>query len=268
MNPTQAPESTSLQARLLGLWERTNDTALQRLAEGLPPFEGAPMETAQQREDWIDTCLMDVWKRTSDREAFALLYERNRASFLQAIQAPLRRSRSCVDANDVLQEAFLNICQYPHLFHADRASAFRCWGHRIAHNTTLRSLKRQTRLPISLVIDEEAEPPPDLHAVPPDRAAADHEVAAMVDRAYVLFLGLYLREYGRLRPRDRRLLHLVEVDGASYREVADQTGMATPNVKVAVFRARQHLYRGIGELLATMAGIAEAPAGRKRRIGA
>lgn len=268
MPPTQAPESTSLQARLLALWERTNDEALRRLAVGQPPFDGAAIANAQEHGDWVDTCLMRAFQRTADNEAFALLFERNHASFLQAIRALLRRSSACVDANDVLQEAFLNICRYPHQFHAETANAFRCWGHRIARNTTLRFLKRQSRQPIALLLDEEAQQPQDLHTARPDRAAADHEDAAIVDRAYVLFLALYLCEYRRLRPRDRRLLHLVEVDGHAYREVAAKTGMAAANVKVAVCRARQHLYRGMAELLAAMAGAEVAPAVRRRRIGA
>lgn len=268
MPPTQAPESTSLQARLLALWERTNDEALHRLADGLPPFDGAVFETAQQREDWLDTCLMRVFQRTGDNEAFALLFERNQASFLQAIRALLRRSRACVDANDVLQEAFLNICRYPHHFHAEAANAFRCWGHRIARNTTLRFLKRQSRQPIALLLDEESQQPQDLHTARPDRAAADHEDAAIVDRAYLLFLSLYLHEYERLRPRERRLLHLAEVDGRCYREIAARVHMQTANVKVAVFRVRQRLHRGMAELLAVMAGADVAPAVRRRRIGA
>ena len=116
------------------MWEATGDAALLRLAEGRSPRAEIELRAERDYPDWLSTSLMDCYKNTAEPAVFALLFELNRADFLQAIQAKLRRSHHHVDAHDVLQEVFLNIYRYPHHFHADRPDAFRGWGHRIARN--------------------------------------------------------------------------------------------------------------------------------------
>src|SRR5882672_8264390 len=49
--PNQIDRSV-LHDRLVGLWERTGDASLHRLADGEPPVDGATMATEQDRSDW------------------------------------------------------------------------------------------------------------------------------------------------------------------------------------------------------------------------
>jgi len=248
-----------LATRLAELWELTGDAALRSLAEGSPPHVNASIEGEQAFQDWVSTSLMDSYKRTGEPAVFALLFELNRASFLQAIQAKLRRSYHHVDAQDVLQEVFLNIYRYPHRFLPDRADAFRGWGHRIARNTLLKFLKGQAKLAHFRDLDEEVMQPEDLRVRRPDRAASEAESAEVVNRAYLLYLQLYLLHFGRLSAKERRALTLVEVDGVSYRDAAADLGIRLENLKMVIFRGRRKIFRGMEQSLGTLARFGAPP---------
>ncbi len=244
-----APET--LEERLCLLWERTGDPALQALSEGkLPSGATAPdAALAQERQDWISTSLMNCFKNTADSQVFALLFELNRAAFLQAIQGKLRRCGMRVDAHDVLQEVFLNIYRYPHRFLAERADSFRNWGHRIVRNTLLKFLKGQNRLARFSSLDDEIGEREDVHSRSPYRSALEAESAALVDQAYLIYLNLYLLHFNRLSDKERRALTLVEVEGASYRQAAKELGIRLENLKMVIFRSRRKVLRGMQRTL-------------------
>lgn len=246
------PANQELQSRLLALWERTNDVALQHLAHGEPPFEGSSMATEQERNDWVSTCLMDSFRKHGDSEVFALLFELNRTAFLQAIKSYLHRANTGIDAEDVLQEAFLNIYRYPLRFHADRPDAFRCWGHIIVRNTVAKLVKGRARLPDQISIDTDDDEPEDQGAPQPERIASQHESAQLVDQAYILFLGLYLQHFERLSARDQRLLTMAEIECRCYRDIASECDLRPTHVKVAVFRCRRRIYSGMVASLAAL----------------
>jgi RNA polymerase sigma factor (sigma-70 family) len=235
----------ALSVRLFELWERTGSAPLAALARREAPHPGADVSTEHDYVDWVSTELMNCFKQTGDAAVFALLFELNRDSFLHAIQSQLRRVFQHVDPQDVLQEVFLNIYRYPHRFHADKADAFRGWGHRIARNTLLKFLKGQARLSKFREIDEELLQPEDNRVRRPDRAAADAESAVVVNHAYLLYLQLYLLHFGRLSAKERLALTMVEVEGVSYRDAAAGLGIRLENLKMVIFRGRRKIFRGM-----------------------
>lgn len=250
------PQDRELQHRLFELAELTGDVALLRLAQQLPPFDGAAMDTAEARRDWIDTCLMNAFRNGRDSEVFALLFERNRSEFLRWIKRRIRHQPR-LDANDVLQQVFLNICRYPDRFVADRAGAFRTWGQRIVRNTVIGLVGALKRQPRGLVQDEAGnEDPEDLRTPSPEIVAVRHEAASVVDHAYLLFLGLYLRQFERLSAKEQRALLMVEVEQRSYREVGEELGLRLANVKMLIFRARRRITVGTTLSLQLMGGEA------------
>lgn len=242
-----------LAGRLVELWERTGDASLRELAAGRAPHPGIELASEQEWGDWLSTCLMDCYKNTGDSAVFALLFELNRASFLHAIHCSLRRVHNRIDEQDVLQEVFLNIYRYPHRFHADKAEAFRGWGHRIARNTLLKFLKTSSRLARVREIDEEVMQPEDLNVRRPDRAASDAEAASVVNSAYVLYLQLYLLHFGRLSPKERLALTMIEVDGVAYRDAAAALQIRVENLKMVIFRGRRKIFRGMEQSLEALA---------------
>lgn len=252
LHAIQPFDRDALSARLLELWESTGSPALRELAAHRPPRDGVVMLSEQDYLDWVSTSLMDCFKDSGDAAVFALLFELNRASFLHAIQGNLRRSFHHVDPHDVLQEVFLNIYRYPHRFHADKADAFRGWGHRIARNTLLKFLKAQARLAHFHEIDEEVLQPEDVRGRRPDRAASEAESAAVVNHAYLLYLNLYLLHFGQLSAKERLALTMVEVDAVSYRDVAAALGVRLENLKMIIFRGRRKILRGMERSLAEL----------------
>ena len=248
----------ALRARLSELGSRTGSAELERLARGEAPTPGASVATPQLYVDWVCTILMDCFRRSEDPAVFELLFELNRASFLHAIEGNLRRASAAVDAQDVLQEVFLNIYRYPSRFEPDRAEAFRGWGHRIARNTLFKFLKRQTKLARFAPIDEEHTQPADLHDVGPERTASRSERAATVNCAYVLYLELYLRHFRELSQKEQRALTLVEVEGWSYRDTAADLGIRLENLKMVVFRGRKKIFRGMERSLVSLRALGAA----------
>jgi RNA polymerase sigma factor (sigma-70 family) len=245
-------DPAALSERLLGLWEQTGSPSLEALAHGRPPHEGASVATDQLFVDWVSTSLMDAFKDTGDAAVFALLHELNRASFLHAIQAQLRRSFHRIDPQDVLQEVFLNIYRYPSQFQADRPDAFRGWGHRIVRNTVFKCLKGQARHAAQTRIDDEPFHPEDQRLPRPDRAASEAESAQAVNGAFMLYLHLYLAHFERLSERERRALTMVEVERRSYREAAEALAIRLENLKMVVFRGRRKIFRGMEQSLSDL----------------
>jgi len=190
---------------------------------------------------------------------FTLLYELNEAAFLQAIASKLRRSGSHVDAQDVLQDVFLNIFRYPHRFNSDQADAFRNWGHRIARNTLLKALRGQGRLSGQASLDDENMlEQEDVRVRAPDRSALEAESAQLVDQAYLIYLNFYLMHFERLTPKERHALVRVEVEGVSYKDVADELGIRLENLKMVIFRGRRKILRGMTRSLSDL-GIEVVP---------
>lgn len=261
-------ERQVLASRLADLWERTGDPALGELVAGRPPYPGLVITSEQERTDWISTSLMDCYKNTGDSAVFALLFELNRASFLHAIHCSLRRAYHRVDEQDVLQEVFLNIYRYPHRFHADKADAFRGWGHRIARNTLLKFLKGSARLAKFREIDEETMQPEDYRSRRPDHAASDAESAGVVNDAFCIYLQLYLLHFDRLTPRERLALTMVEVDGVAYRDAALALRIRIENLKMVIFRGRRKIFRGMERSLVKLAiGRDAGPRAHMREAG-
>lgn len=245
------PETSLLHDRVVQLSERLRDERLARVAAHTSPVDSRPLANEQEHRDWLSTCLMDAFKTTGDQEAFALLFELNAGDFLRTIRARLRHC-SGVDANDVLQDAFVNMYRYPSRFDASQKDAFRNWGHRVVRNTMFASIKGAHRQPQARIDEDESVPQEDTRTSAPERVAEDREIAATVDNAWLLFLSLYLVQFERLNPKEQRALTMVEVEDATYRETADEIGVCVANLKMVIFRARRRILRGMAESLAAL----------------
>jgi RNA polymerase sigma-70 factor (ECF subfamily) len=270
MESVERALTQDLAERIGELWERTGDEGLGRIASGrsLTEDPDAPRLAElppQEHFDWINTALMQCFQRTGDSQVFALLYELNEASFAQAIRGKVRRTFTRVDERDVLQEVFLNIYRYPHRFMAERADSFRNWGHRIALNTLSRFLKLESRRRRTTVFDEALGEHVDEREVTPLRRAADAEQHRAIDRAFLIYLNLYLVHFRELSEREQRALTRVEVEGWSYRDTAEDLGIAVANLKMVIFRARRKIYRGMSRTMSELEAEAQRAVTAARR---
>jgi RNA polymerase sigma-70 factor (ECF subfamily) len=128
------------------------------------------------------------------------------------------------DAADVTQQTFLQAFRGMPQF--DGRSKFQTWMHRLAVNESLQHLRRKHRHP-SQSLDH---PPADNRN---DANDVDHRDAL----AYAL---------GRIDPQLRAIFHLREVEGLSYREIAEVVHLPEGTVASRLSRARHELRQHLG----------------------
>ena len=201
--------------------------------------------TVESIRDAVSTRLMEVFKADRSRGCFGLLYELNGAHLLTQVSARLRRYASRADGRDVLQEVFFNVYRYPHRFDSSREDAFRVWSAMIVRNTVLKHLRSQGRGGRAEVPFEDLSDQPESSGRTPVGDVLEREQTEQCARVYVTYLQLYLRFYSMLSDRERRALHLVEVEDASYRAAAADLGIKLENLKMVIFRARRKIHRAM-----------------------
>ena len=199
----------------------------------------------ESKRDVLATRLMEVFRDTRSRAAFGLLYELCGHHLLQQVIGRLRRYPTRADAHDVLQEVFFNIYRYPHRFNGDREDAFRVWTSTIVRNTVLKHLRSLSRSGRAEVPFDDLPEPSGTETDEPLRDAIASESQTECSRVYLTYLHLYLRFYRMLSPREQKAIHLVEVQGFSYREAAGELGIKLENLKMVIFRARRKIHRSM-----------------------
>src|ERR1700741_1756226 len=143
------------------------------------------------------------------------------------------------DAQDVAQEAYLRAFRY---FPGFRGGDARAWLMKIVRNTCYTWLHVNRPLQDATEFDESL--------FPPDSCASNpEEVALQTDSATLVRKALE-----KLPPNFREVLILRELEGMSYREIADITGMPAGTVMSSLSRARGCLRQALrGVLVGGMA---------------
>jgi RNA polymerase sigma factor (sigma-70 family) len=226
---------------------------IEQLAGDLEPgqrehLEGIITDRARSSEsvrDAVSTRLMECFRLTQSRGAFGLLYELNGPHLLIQVTGRLRRYGSHVDPGDVLQEVFFNVYRYPHRFDAKREDAFRVWSAMIVRNTVLKHLRSLSRSGRAEVPYEDLPEQPETSEVSPLGGVIENESREECARVYFNYLQLYLQFYSMLSHRERRALHLVEVEEWSYRQTAAELEIKLENLKMVIFRARRKIHRSM-----------------------
>ena len=181
-----------------------------------------------------------------DGDAFATLVERHQR---QIYRLALRMTGSDADAQEVLQEAFLNAYEKLDKFRGD--SQFSSWLYRIAANSALMRLRRKRRAPDNVTAGESApellapkftddghqsEPPRSDWSTRADDALASRELGAAIDHA--------VKEL----PEDYRVVFLLkDVEELSNEDIAKALDLSVPAVKSRLHRARLALREQLGE---------------------
>jgi RNA polymerase sigma-70 factor (ECF subfamily) len=157
-----------------------------------------------------------------DSDAFAGFYERS-ARPLWAYLA--RVSGDPALADDLMQESYARYLSAarptPSLDEGEVAA--RRYLFRIATNL----MRDHWRRPKQASIEEI-----------PEEFFAAASTSARSDAQAILGLAL-----AQLRPRDRQILWLAHAEGYSHREVAEITGLASPSIRLLLFRARRKIAR-------------------------
>ncbi|MEZ4564157.1 MAG: RNA polymerase sigma factor [Thermomicrobiales bacterium] len=147
------------------------------------------------------------------------------------------------EAEDVLQEAFINACARIGEF--EGRSSLGTWLHRIVRNTALGRLRARARRAGSFSQDEA-----ELAAVPDNSAALEEQVLAQE-------LGARVEQAILTLPASTRAaVVLRDIEGLSTAEAAAELGISESALKVRLHRARQHLRAALAD---TGPGAAPAP---------
>ena len=130
------------------------------------------------------------------------------------------------DADDVVQEAYLRAFRF---FPSFRGGDARAWLMTIVRNTCYNCLQANRRLADATEFDEELFTD-DSRVLNPEEIALQNATGAWVRAAIE-----------KLPPNFREVLILRELEGMTYREIADITGMPTGTVMSSLARARRRL---------------------------
>ena len=134
--------------------------------------------------------------------------------------------RNRTDAEDVAQEAMLRAYRF---FEQFRGGDARAWLLQIVRNSCYTWLEKNRPLELMTEFDEE------LHL----RPAANPEILAVQANER----GSLMRALESLPPRFREVLVLRELEGCSYKEIVEITGIPMGTVMSTLSRAREKLQR-------------------------
>ena len=174
-------------------------------------------------------------------ECFEALYALTGPGVLQWIRGLLHQGIGHLDPLELLQDTFVNVYRYPGAFRDEHAGSFRVWVRTIAGNIVRRASGRRARLSFQ-ELPEGLQEPADF-TENPERRVEDDEEERLLSMGWILFLRLYALAWEQLSQRDRRTLHLVEVEGRSYEEAGRILGVGRSNMKMIVFRSRKRIAR-------------------------
>lgn len=179
-------------------------------------------DTSQTPADEPADAELVVRARQNDIRAYEQLYQLH-VGRVFALCVRLCNDRDM--AEDLTQEAFVQAWRKLGSFRGD--SAFGSWLYRIATNTALSYLRKQTPFKKSLDIADMDEP--ELRETTDEQIGLETAIAALPDGARTVFV-------------------LYSLEGYTHDEIAGMLGIAQGSSKAQLHRARQLLQRALGSV--------------------
>ena len=170
--------------------------------------------------------------RAGDLDAYNLLVDRYRDAVYSVALRYMRRTDL---ADDVTQDAFLRAYDALDTFRNEEGRGFKSWLLRIAANRALDVLRYERRRPagsLDAALDAEES------SWEPAETMDEHPVALAEQAVLRRYLEAALGDL----PEDQRLaVILFDVEGYSYEEIAEISGVAVGTVKSRLHRGRGRL---------------------------
>jgi len=191
-----------------------------------------------------------------DADAFGTLFHTHKP---RVYSLCLRMTNNAAEAEDITQEAFLQVFRKLSTFRGD--SALSTWLHRITVNTVLMRFRKKSFPEFSL--DETRTNDIDSKPVRREYGTRDRRLAGSIDR---IALIQAIREL----PEGYRTIFLLhEVEGYEHKEIAAFLGCSTGNSKSQLHKAKMRIRELLTDLQEDRLETgSERPANRKRGNGA
>jgi len=183
-------------------------------------------------------------ERSADEEAAAnpvrSRFEEEALQHLDALyRTALRMTRHPSDAEDLVQDALVRAFRFYDRF--EPGTNFRAWLFKILTNTYINTYRRKQGRPQESSLDDTE----DFFLY--NQLSDDGEGVTDVESTVLDRLGAdaIQRAIDQLPPQFRTTVQLADVEGLSYAEVAEATGVAKGTVMSRLFRGRRLLQRAL-----------------------
>lgn len=225
-------------------------TSLTKSGARLTPEKG---EDRNGLENHIASQLMALFRDTGESEAFEALHAFTQNAVYEWVLSLLRGSNGMLDAREILQDTFINVYRYAGSFRSDHDGSFRVWVRTIAGNLVRRAYTRRPTRRFEDMPEGFQEPiDPKLG---PEGLAQDDEERQRLVRSWMLLMAHYKEAFEKLSSRDQYAMHLVEVEGKSYRDAGKDLGVRQSNMKMILFRARKRLVNHMRWSMGVLPGL-------------
>lgn len=185
------------------------------------PIEDMDIET----KEFTDEELMGRI-RNGDRDAFSVLVMRHTKKYYSLAY---RMLSSREEAEDTVQEAFLNLWTNPGGWDSDRKSTFTTWFYRVVANACIDRKRKNTMLPMEDGYD------------PPDASPGAEEAIEVKRRKDNIEACI-----GELPESQQTALALCFYEGVSNREAAEIMGVSVKALESLLMRAKASLRNKLG----------------------
>src|ERR1700735_2731314 len=162
-----------------------------------------------------------------DQEAFATLFQLHKK---RVYSVCLQMTKDVADAEDLTQEAFLQVFRNVNSFRGD--SAFSTWLYRIAVNTVLMKLRRRKTPPLVSLDEPVSSDTPSLKR---DIGRSDPSLRGAADRIALT------RAIEELPAGCRQIFDLHEVKGYQHHEIARRLRCSVGNSKSQLHKAKMKM---------------------------
>ena len=184
-----------------------------------------PLGAENQRDDSEGTLVQRAQR--GDEQAFATLYQLHNK---RVYSVCLRMTKDVAEAEDLAQEAFMQVFRNLNSFRGD--SAFSTWLHRIAVNTVLMKLRRRKSPPV-LSLDEPVTR--DSPSLKREVGKQDPSLSGAIDRIALR------RAIEELPGGARQIFERHEVEGYQHHEIAEQLQCSIGNSKSQLHKAKMKM---------------------------
>lgn len=188
------------------------------------PSNPSPQLTHSEPDDLTETDAIRL-AQEGDAGAFERIF---RLYSRRVYSLCLRMVRNQSEAEDLTQEAFLQLFRKIHTFRGE--STFSTWLHRVSVNVVLMRLRKKNLVEIPLENANEEE-----DSLRKEIGAPDPVLTGTIDRMNLD------RAIGELAPGYRKTFMLHDVEGYEHHEIAEILGCSIGNSKSQLHKARMQL---------------------------